>query len=212
MIWATVSSWSCFCWLYRASPPLATKNIINLISVLAIWWCPCVESSLVLLKEGVCYDWCVAMQPLVPNKTTVLMRPGSVAQSCPTLCDPHGLWSTRFLCPWTSPGKNTEVVAISFSRGSSDSLSEPTCLASPTLAGGFLHHCATWEAQLFYYSLNFTFGSLMCIWTGFSQVPKDTIKFFLQKDFRIIIFQAALVSQKTLWHISSHYEYKNLRW
>ena len=45
MIWATVSSWSCFCWLYRASPSLAAKNIINLILVLTIWWCPCVESS-----------------------------------------------------------------------------------------------------------------------------------------------------------------------
>ena len=29
MIGATVSSWSCFCWLYRASPPLAAKNVIN---------------------------------------------------------------------------------------------------------------------------------------------------------------------------------------
>ena len=48
MIWATVSSWSCFCWLYRASPSLAAKNIINLILVLTIWWCPCVESSLIL--------------------------------------------------------------------------------------------------------------------------------------------------------------------
>ena len=56
MIWATVSSWSCFCWLYRVSPSLAAKNIINLISVLTIWWCPCAESSLVLLEEGVCYD------------------------------------------------------------------------------------------------------------------------------------------------------------
>ena len=56
MIWATVSSWSCFCWLYRASPFLAAKKIINLISVLTIWWCPCVESSLVLLEEGVYYD------------------------------------------------------------------------------------------------------------------------------------------------------------
>ena len=55
MIWATVSSWSCFCWLYRA-PSFPAKNIINLILVLAIWWCPCVESSLVLLEEGVCYD------------------------------------------------------------------------------------------------------------------------------------------------------------
>ena len=41
MIWATVSSRSCFCWLYTASPSSATKNVINLISVLAIWWCPC---------------------------------------------------------------------------------------------------------------------------------------------------------------------------
>ena len=62
MIWATVSSWSYFCWLYRASPSLAAKNIVNLISVLTIWWCPCVESSPVLLEEGVCYDHCVLLQ------------------------------------------------------------------------------------------------------------------------------------------------------
>ena len=31
LVWATVSSWSYFCWLYRASPSLAEKNIINLI-------------------------------------------------------------------------------------------------------------------------------------------------------------------------------------
>ena len=47
MIWATINSMSCFCWLFRASPSLATKNIINLILVLTIWWCTCVESSLV---------------------------------------------------------------------------------------------------------------------------------------------------------------------
>ena len=40
MVWATVSS-PCFCWLYRASPSLAAKNIINLISVLTIWWSMC---------------------------------------------------------------------------------------------------------------------------------------------------------------------------
>ena len=64
MIWATVSSWSFFCWLYRASPSLTAKNIINLISMLTIWWCPCVESSLVLLKESVCYDQCVLLVKL----------------------------------------------------------------------------------------------------------------------------------------------------
>ena len=62
MIWATVSAWSCFCWLCRASPSLAAKDTINLISVLTIWWWPCVESSLVLLEEGVCYDQCVLWQ------------------------------------------------------------------------------------------------------------------------------------------------------
>ena len=64
MIWVTVSSQSCFCWRYRASPSLTAKNIINLISVLTIWWCPCVESSLVLLEEGVCYDHCVLLAKL----------------------------------------------------------------------------------------------------------------------------------------------------
>ena len=59
LIWAIVSSRSWFCWLYRASPSLTAKNIINLISVLTIWWCPCVGFSLVLLEEGVCYDQCV---------------------------------------------------------------------------------------------------------------------------------------------------------
>ena len=47
MICVIVSSWSCFCWPYRASPSLVAKNIINLISVLTIWWCPCVESCVV---------------------------------------------------------------------------------------------------------------------------------------------------------------------
>ena len=51
MNWATVSSQSCFGWLYRASPYLAAKNIINLISVLTIWWCPCVESLLCCWKR-----------------------------------------------------------------------------------------------------------------------------------------------------------------
>ena len=41
-------------------------------------------------------------------------------QSCPTL-QPCGLQPTRLLCPWDSPGKNIRVVAISFSRGSSES-------------------------------------------------------------------------------------------
>ena len=59
MIWATVSSQSCFSRLYRASSSLAAKNIINLMSVLTVWWCPCVQSSLVLFEEGIFYDQCI---------------------------------------------------------------------------------------------------------------------------------------------------------
>ena len=33
----------------------------------------------------------------------------SVAQSCPTLCEPHGLWHTRLFCPWDFPGKSPGV-------------------------------------------------------------------------------------------------------
>ena len=45
-------------------PLYAAKNIINMISVLIFWWCPCVESSLLLLKNGVCYDVCVLLTKL----------------------------------------------------------------------------------------------------------------------------------------------------
>ena len=62
-----------------------------------------------------------------------------VAQLCPTLCDPHGLWLTRLLCPWDFPGKNTGVgccflfQVIFLTLGS-----EPTYPASRAWAGGFV--------------------------------------------------------------------------
>ena len=58
MIWATVSSRCCFSCLYRVSPSSAANNRINLISVLTIWWCPCVESSRVVARE--CLLWSVS--------------------------------------------------------------------------------------------------------------------------------------------------------
>ena len=68
MIWATVSSQSYFCWLYRACPSLVAKNIISLILVLAIWWCPCVESSLCCWKKlfvmTSAFSWQNFCQPL----------------------------------------------------------------------------------------------------------------------------------------------------
>ena len=57
MIWATFSSRSCFCWLYRVSASLAAKNVISLISVLTIWWSPCVVLSCVVGRG--CLLWSV---------------------------------------------------------------------------------------------------------------------------------------------------------
>ena len=37
---------------------------MNLVLVLTIQWCPCVESSLVLLEEGVCYEQCILLAKL----------------------------------------------------------------------------------------------------------------------------------------------------
>ena len=51
MIWATVSFQSWFCQLYRASLSLTATNMVILILVLTISWCPCVELSLVFLKR-----------------------------------------------------------------------------------------------------------------------------------------------------------------
>ena len=57
-------SWVCsnlFFADYRASPSSAAKNIINLISVLTIWWRPCVELFLILLEKDIYYDQCVLL-------------------------------------------------------------------------------------------------------------------------------------------------------
>ena len=65
MIWATVSSRSCFCWLYKASPSLTTKNIINLILALMIfvlmiliWWCPWVVISCAVGRGCLLWPMC----------------------------------------------------------------------------------------------------------------------------------------------------------
>ena len=55
MIWVTVSSQSCFCWLYRASI-FGCKEYNQSDLVLTIWWCPCVESSLCVVGGG-CLLW-----------------------------------------------------------------------------------------------------------------------------------------------------------
>ena len=71
MIWATVSAPSCFYWLERASPSLAAKNIISVISLLTTWWCPRVASSLVLLEE------CLLWTPAFSWQNSISLFPAS---------------------------------------------------------------------------------------------------------------------------------------
>ena len=69
-----------FCWLYRASPSLATNNIINLILVLTIWWCLSgVGLSLVLLKQAVSMTCALSWQ------NSVSLRPASFCTPRPNL-------------------------------------------------------------------------------------------------------------------------------
>ena len=57
MIWATISSLSCFfCWLYSFSI-FGCKNIISLILVLTIWWCPCVDRVFSCVVRRGCLLW-----------------------------------------------------------------------------------------------------------------------------------------------------------
>ena len=65
MVWATVNSRSCFCWLHWASPSSAAKNIIHLISVLTIWWGPSIKSSLGLLGNGAYFNQHVLLTKLL---------------------------------------------------------------------------------------------------------------------------------------------------
>ena len=64
-----------------------------------------------------CKSWIIFLMANYKIHTTLYLLKGTFWLSslfgllcrvyCPTL-PPHGLWSARLLCPWDSPGKNTE--------------------------------------------------------------------------------------------------------
>ena len=92
MIWATVSSRSCFCCLYRTSQSLAAKNIISLILVLAIWWCPCLESSLC------CWKRMFAMTSAFSWQNSISLCPASFCTATPNLPVTSGVFLTSYPC------------------------------------------------------------------------------------------------------------------
>ena len=114
--------------------------------------------------------WPILLQVYKYYKSTVCV------QLCLTLCDPmdcslrgsllpHGLSSTRLLCPWSSPGKNTGVDChfLLLNPGM-----EP---ASLVLAGGFFTTSAIWEAA--------RIGSL---WWGLGRLEGGKYLFECEKE------------------------------
>ena len=101
MIWATVSSRSCFCWLCRVSPSLAAKYIINLISVLTLWWYSCVGWALVLLEEAVFYDQCVFLAKLYDQCIFLALPCFSLYSKAKLACYSGISWLPMF--PFQSP-------------------------------------------------------------------------------------------------------------
>ena len=105
MIWAKISSWSCFCWLCRAPPSSATKNIINLLSISSIWRCPCV----VMLYLG--EKW--GLQPWRHTSNSWKTAPKRQWKWSHSVVSyslwPHELWPTRLLHPWDFPRRRTGV-------------------------------------------------------------------------------------------------------
>ena len=68
----------------------------------------------------------------------------SLDQLCTTLYEP--LQTTRLLCPWNFPGKNTGAVTTASYRDLPDPGIKPMSPMSPALAGRFFTTSATWEA------------------------------------------------------------------
>ena len=62
--------------------------------------------TLILAFQSILYSLFLSM------KVKVL-----VALWCPVVCDSHGLWPARLLCPWNSPGKNTGESSHSLFQG-----------------------------------------------------------------------------------------------
>ena len=82
---------------------------------------------------------------------------------------PHGLQPARLLFPWDFSGKNTEWVAISYPRGSSQSRNQ-TCVSCGSCIGRqVLHHWTPLEAHCIQYgAVKYTkaqpFVEVLCGW------------------------------------------------
>ena len=98
------------------------------------------------------------------------MRVNSL-QSCPTLLRHYGLYPTRLLCPWDSPGNNTGVGCLVLLQGVF-----PTQGTNPSLlwllhCRQILYHSATEEAPLLVLLLLLSFQSCPTLWDPIDRSP-----------------------------------------
>ena len=108
MIWATVSSRSCFCWQYTVSPSLAAKTVIFLISVSSIWWCSCLLLC--------CWKRVFAMTSAFSWQNSLSLCPASFCTPRPNLPVTPGVsWLPTFA--FQSPiMKRTSFWGVSFKK------------------------------------------------------------------------------------------------
>ena len=85
----------------------------------------------------------------------------SVAQSCLTLHDPHGLQPARLLYLWDYLGKNTGVGCHFLPQESSQPRNQTHISCISSIARWVLYHCTTWEAHHFH-SVQFSSVSQSC--------------------------------------------------
>ena len=108
------------------------------------WWClnshvriqtdPCSKIPARSTGHCLCFDWWFGSKKNCFNLNSTCFL---FTQSCPTLCDPMD-------CPWNSPGQNTGVGSLSFSRGSSQPRDQTHVFH---FVGGFFTSWATRETQ-----------------------------------------------------------------
>ena len=127
-----------FWWLYRTFPSSVAKNIINVIWVLTIWWCPYVESSHVLLEDGICYDQCKTLAKILPAlswQNSVSLCPASFCTPKLNLPVTPGIsWFPTFA--FQSPMKKRTFFGISSRRSCRSSRPTSSTSASWALVVG----------------------------------------------------------------------------
>ena len=105
----------------------------------------------------------------------------SDAQSCPTLCTLWTMESTRLLCPWDFPGRNTGVGCYFLLQGIFPAI-KPTSPMSPALAGGFFTISTPWETSEFWlcFSCSVVSESSVAPWTV-ARYASLSMEFFRQE-------------------------------